>query len=164
MKRYKTLEDAQIELIELLEEEGEFRGSIEELAERLSVKPENIKPLLQLMKSAGDIVYEEIEDELIIRPATFIPLLPPTPTEEQKEEIEKKLSEGYRLIASSYMGGVQSRELRQAMGKRIIVFFRNGSRLEGRLKGFDRFTLKMRNYRGNILIYKHAISTIVYKT
>ena len=28
MRRYKTLEEAQIELIELLEEEGEFRGTI----------------------------------------------------------------------------------------------------------------------------------------
>lgn len=163
MKRYKTLEDAQIELIELLEEEGEFRGSIEELAERLSVRPESIKPLLHLMKSSGDIVYEEHEDELIIRPAMFIPVLPPIPTEEQKKEIEEKLTEGYKLIASSHLGGVQSRELRQAMGKRVIVYFRSGSKLEGKLKGFDRFVLKMRNYRGNILVYKHAISTIVYK-
>ncbi|MEO2068167.1 MAG: RNA chaperone Hfq [Desulfurobacteriaceae bacterium] len=163
MKKYRTLEDAQIELVELLESEGEFRGSIEELAERLSVKVENIKPLLQLMKSSGDIVFEEVEDELIIRPASFIPVLPPIPTKEQQKEIEEKLNQGYKLIASSFLGGVQSRELRSAIGKRVIVYFRNGSRLEGRLKGFDRFTLKMRNYRGNILVYKHAVSTIVYK-
>jgi RNA chaperone Hfq len=163
MKKYKTLEDAQLELVELLENEGEFRGSIEDLAERLSVKVESVKPLLQLMKSSGDIVFEEIEEELIIRPASFIPILLSVPTPEQQREIEEKLSQGYKLVASSYLGGVQSRELRSAIGKRVIVYFRNGSRLEGRLKGFDRFTLRMRNYRGNILVYKHAISTIVYK-
>jgi RNA chaperone Hfq len=163
MKRYKTLEDAQIKLIELLEEKGEFRGSIEELAEKLSVNLENVKPLLHLMKSSDDIVYEEHEDGLIVRPAMFIPVLPSIPMEEHKKEIEEKLTEGYKLIASSYLGGVQSKELRQAMGKRIIVYFRSGSKLEGKLKGFDRFVLKMKNYRGNILVYKHAISTIVYK-
>ena len=163
MKRYKTLEDAQIELIELLEEEGEFRGSIEELAEKLSVNLESVKPLLHLMKSSSDIVYEEHEDELIVRPAMFIPVFPSIPVEEHKKEIEKKLAEGYKLIASSYLGGVQSKELRQVIGKRIMVYFRSGSKLEGKLKGFDRFVLKMKNYRGNILVYKHAISTIVYK-
>ncbi|TCK04570.1 RNA chaperone Hfq [Phorcysia thermohydrogeniphila] len=163
MKRYKTLEDAQIELIELLESEGEFRGTIEELAERLQVRPESIKPLLQLMRSSGDIVFEEIEDELIIRPSSLIPAIPPILTEEQKKDVEKKLAEGHKLIACSYMGGVQSRELRSAMGKRVIIYFRSGSRVEGKLKGFDRFCIKIRNYMGNILVYKHAISTIVYK-
>ena len=61
------------------------------------------------------------------------------------------------------MGGVQSRELRQMLGRRIIVYFRNGSKLEAKLKGFDRFCLKLKNYMGSILAYKHAISTIVYK-
>jgi RNA chaperone Hfq len=163
MKRYKTLEDAQIELIELLESEGEFRGTIEELAERLQVRSESIKPLLQLMRSSGDIVFEEIDDELIIRPSSFILSIPPVLTEEQKKDIEKKLSEGHKIIACSYMGGVQSRELRSAMGKRVIIYFRNGSRVEGKLKGFDRFCIRIRNYMGNILVYKHAISTIVYK-
>jgi len=163
MKRYRTLEDAQIELIELLESEGEFRGTIEELAERLQVRPESIKPLLQLMRSSGDIVFEEMDDELIIRPASFIPAIPPVLTEEQKKDIEEKLAEGHKLIACSYMGGVQSRELRSVMGKRIIIYFRNGSRVEGKLKGFDRFCIKIRNYMGNILVYKHAISTTVYK-
>ncbi len=163
MKKYKTLEDAQIELIELLEQEGEFRGTIKELAERLFVKPENIIPLLQLMKSSGDIVYEETDEELIIKPASYIPILPPILTKEQEKEIEKKTQEGFKLIACSYMGGVQSRELRKAIGKRIIIYFRNGSRVEGKLKGFDRFCLRVRNYMGNLLIYKHSVSTILYK-
>lgn len=163
MKRYNTLEDAQIELIELLEKVGEFRGSVDELAEKISVRSRDTKPLLQLMKSAGDIVYEEHDDELIIKPATYIPVLPPSPTKEQALEIKNKLAKGYKLIASSQLGGVQSRELRQIMGRNVIIYFRNGSRLEGKLKGFDRFVLKVTNYRKNILVYKHAISTIVYK-
>jgi len=163
MKKYKTLEDAQIELIELLEEEGEFRGSIKELADRLVVKPENIIPLLQLMKSSGDIVYEETDEELIIKPASYIPALPPILNDEQLKEVSKKTREGYKLIACSYMGGVQSRELRKAIGKRIIIYFRNGSRVEGKLKGFDRYCMKVRNYMGNILVYKHSVSTILYK-
>ncbi|MEO2066425.1 MAG: RNA chaperone Hfq [Desulfurobacteriaceae bacterium] len=163
MKRYKTLEEAQIELIELLEEKGEFRGTLDELAEVLSVRPENVRPLLQLLRSSGDIVYEEVDDELIVRPATMIPALPPLLTPSQQKEVEEKLKEGYRVVACSTMGGVQSRELRSMLGKRIIVYFRNGSKVEAKLKGFDRFCLKLKNYMGNILVYKHAISTIVYK-
>ncbi|RKQ63333.1 RNA chaperone Hfq [Thermovibrio guaymasensis] len=163
MKRYKTLEEAQIELIELLEEKGEFRGTLDELAEVLSVRPENVRPLLQLLKSSGDIIYEEVDDELIVRPAMMIPALPPLLTPSQQKEVEEKLKEGYKVVACSTMGGVQSRELRSMLGKRIIVYFRNGSKVEAKLKGFDRFCLKLKNYMGNILAYKHAISTIVYK-
>ncbi len=164
MKRYRTLEEAQIALIELLEEQGEFRGTVDELAEELSVRPEQIKPLLQLLKSSGDLVYEELEDEVIVRPASMMAsLLPPVLTQEQQEEVKEKVEQGYKLIACSTMGGVQSRELRSALGKRITVYFRNGSKVEGKLKGFDRFCLKLKNYRGHILAYKHAISTIVYK-
>ena len=123
MKRYKTLEEAQIELIELLEEVGEFRGTLEELAQELSVRPENIKPLLQSLKSSGDVVYEEVGDELIVKPATMIPAIPPLLTKEQEREIEEKLKEGYKLVACSTMGGVQSRELRSMLGKRVIVYF-----------------------------------------
>ena len=164
MKRYRTLEEAQIALIELLEEKGEFRGTVEELAEELSVKVEQVKPLLQLLKSSGDIAYEEIDEEIIVKPATMVASLPPPIlTEEQKKEVEEKISQGYKVVACSTMGGVQSRELRSALGKRVTVYFRNGSKVEGKLKGFDRFCLKLKNYMGNILAYKHAISTIVYK-
>jgi len=163
MRRYKTLEEAQIELVELLEERGEFRGTLEELARELSVRPESIKPLLQLLKSSGDVVYEEVDGELIVRPATMMPVIPPVLTREQEREIEEKVKEGYKVVACSTMGGVQSRELRSMLGKRIIVYFRNGSKVEAKLKGFDRFCLKLKNYMGNILAYKHAISTIVYK-
>ncbi|WP_457677912.1 RNA chaperone Hfq [Thermovibrio sp.] len=163
MKRYKTLEEAQIELVELLEEKGEFRGTLEELARELSVKPENVKPLLHLLKSSGDIVYEEIDDELIVRPSTMMPVIPPVLTPHQKKEIEEKVKRGYKVVACSTMGGLQSKELRSMLGKRITVYFRNGSKVEAKLKGFDRFCLKLKNYMGNILAYKHAISTIVYK-
>ena len=163
MRRHRTLEEAQIALVELLEERGEFRGSVDELAQELSIRPEQIKPLLQLLKSAGDIAYEEMDDEVIVRPASMIPVFPPVLTEEQEKEVEEKLKRGYKLIACSTMGGVQSRELRSALGKRVVVYFRNGSKVEGKLKGFDRFCLKLKNYMGSILAYKHAISTIVYK-
>jgi len=163
MKRYKTLEEAQIELVELLERAGEYRGTLEELARELSVRPENVRPLLQILKSSGDIVYEETEDYFIIRPATTVALIPPTLTPQQEKEIEEKVKEGYKVVACSTLGGVQSRELRKMLGKRITVYFRNGSKLEAKLKGFDRFCLKLRNYMGNILAYKHAVSTIIYK-
>jgi len=163
MKRYKTLEEAQIELIELLEERGEFRGTLEELAEELSVRPENVKPLLQLLKSTGDVVYEEVDEEFIVRPAMMMPTVPPTLTKEQEEEVERKVKEGYKVVACSTMGGLQSRELRQMLGKRVIIYFRNGSKVEAKLKAFDRFCLKLKSYAGNLLAYKHAISTIVYK-
>lgn len=163
MRRHRTLEEAQIALVELLEERGEFRGSVEELAQELCIRPEQIKPLLQILKSAGDIVYEEMDDEVIVRPASMIPVFPPILTKEQEKEVEEKLKRGYKLIACSTMGGVQSRELRSALGKRVVVYFRNGSKVEGKLKGFDRFCLKLKSYMGSILAYKHAISTIVYK-
>ena len=130
MRRYKTLEEAQIELIELLEEEREFRGTLRELSERLNVKPESVRPLLQLLKSSGDIIYEVNEDGFIVRPATMIPAVPPVLTPQQEKEVEEKVKQGYRLIACSTMGGVQSRELRQALGKKVIVYFRNGSKVE----------------------------------
>jgi len=163
MKKYKTLEDAQIGLIELLEAEGKFQGTPVELAERLSIGVESVKPLLQSLKASGDIAYEEVGSELVVKPAFFTPALPPVLTEEQQKDAEDKIKKGYKLISCSHLGGVQSRELRTAVGKRVTVYLRNGSRVEGRLKGFDRFCLKLRNYMGNLLIYKHAVSSIVYK-
>ncbi len=163
MKRYKTLEEAQIELVELLEEKGEFRGTLEELAGELSIRLENVKPLLHLLRSSGDVIYEEVGDELIVRPSTMMPVIPPLLTPQQEREIEEKVREGYKVVACSTMGGVQSKELRSMLGKRIIVYFRNGNKVEAKLKEFDKFCLKLKNYMGNILVYKHAISTIVYK-
>ncbi len=162
MKRHKTLEELQLELIEMLEENGEFRGSVSEFMKLLGVKQEVVIPLLNSLKASGDINYEVSGEEIIIRPASFA-TVPAILTEEQEKEIEKKLKEGYRLVASSLLGGVQSRTLRNLINKRIVVFFRNGSKVEGKLKGFDRYVLRVNSFMGKMLVYKHAITTIIYK-
>ncbi|SNR59990.1 RNA chaperone Hfq [Desulfurobacterium atlanticum] len=163
MKRYKTLEELQLELIDFLEEHGEFRGTIHEFMKTLDVKQEVIIPLLNSLKASGDINYEVNGEEIIIRPASFA-TVPPVLTPQQEEEINKKLAEGYKIVASSLLGGVQSRTLRNLINKRILIFFRNGSKIEGRLKGFDRFVLRVNSYMGKMLVYKHSITTILYKS
>ncbi len=162
MRRHKTLEELQLELIELLEEKGEFRGSVSEFMELLDVRQEVVIPLLNSLKASGDINYEVNGEEIIIRPASFA-TVPAVLTEEQEKEISKKLKEGYKLIASSTLGGVQSRTLRNLINKRIIVFFRNGTKVEGKLKGFDRYVLRINSFMGKMIVYKHAITTIIYK-
>jgi len=162
MKKHKTLEESQLALIEFLEKEGEFRGTFKEISDLLGIKKEMIVPLLNSLKASGDIVFELLDDELIIRPSST-PIVPPILTPEQEREIDEKLKEGYRLVASSLLGGVQSRILRKLIKKRIVVFFRTGSKAEGKLKAFDRFTMKLTTYKGKMLIYKHAVTSIVYK-
>jgi RNA chaperone Hfq len=162
MKKHKTLEESQLALIEFLEKEGEFRGTFKEISDLLGIKKEMIVPLLNSLKASGDIVFELLDDELIIRPSST-PIVPPILTPEQEREIDEKLKEGYKLVASSLLGGVQSRILRKLINKRVVVFFRTGSKAEGKLKAFDRFTMKLTTYRGKMLIYKHAVTSIVYK-
>ncbi len=158
----KTLEQLQLELIELLEEEGEFRGTLEEFMKRLDVREEMIIPLLKSLHASGDIIYEIAGEELIVKPSTSL-IMPPRLTKEQEKEIAKLQQEGYKVIACSVLGGLQSRILRELVNRRVFVYFRNGLRVEGRVKGFDRFTIRLNSYMGKMLIYKHAISTIVYK-
>ena len=162
MKKHKTLEESQLALIEFLEKEGEFRGTFKEISDLLGIKKEMIVPLLNSLKASGDIVFEIFDDELIIRPSST-PVVPPILTPEQEREIDEKLKKGYKLVASSLLGGVQSRILRKLINKRVVVFFRTGSKAEGKLKAFDRFTMKLTTYRGKMLIYKHAVTSIVYK-
>ena len=162
MKKHKTLEESQLALIEFLEKEGEFRGTFKEISDLLGIKKEMIVPLLNSLKASGDIVFELLDDELIIRPSST-PIVPPILTPEQEREIDEKLKEGYKLVASSLLGGVQSRILRKLINKRVVVFFRTGSKAEGKLKAFDRFTMKLTTYKGKMLIYKHAVTSIVYK-
>jgi RNA chaperone Hfq len=160
---HKTLEEIQFELVEFLEKEGGFEGSVEELARVFEVSEDKIVQVLKVLSSSGDIVYEETGGEVIIKPSFAVAPVSPSLTPEQEKEVNELVEKGYKLVACSYLGGLQSRELRNIIGKRVIIYFRNGSRVEGKLKGFDRFTLKVRNYMGNMLIYKHSISTIVYK-
>ncbi|HET6267502.1 MAG TPA: RNA chaperone Hfq [Acidobacteriota bacterium] len=42
----------------------------------------------------------------------------------------------------------------------ITVYLMNGYKLSGKIKGFDRFTVVLDNNGQEIMIFKHAISTI----
>ena len=42
----------------------------------------------------------------------------------------------------------------------ITVYLMNGYKLSGKIKGFDRFTVVLENNGQEIMIFKHAISTI----
>lgn len=42
----------------------------------------------------------------------------------------------------------------------ITVYLMNGYKLSGKIKGFDRFTVMLDNNGQEIMIFKHAISTI----
>jgi host factor-I protein len=42
----------------------------------------------------------------------------------------------------------------------ITVYLMNGYKLSGKIKGFDRFTVVLDNNGQDIMIFKHAISTI----
>ena len=42
----------------------------------------------------------------------------------------------------------------------VTVFLSNGKKLTGRIKSFDRFTLLLEGYQGELIVFKHAISTV----
>ena len=42
----------------------------------------------------------------------------------------------------------------------VTVFLSNGKKLSGRIKSFDKFTLMLEGHQGDLIIFKHAISTI----
>ena len=42
----------------------------------------------------------------------------------------------------------------------VTVFLTNGKKLTGRIKSFDKFTLMLEGHQGELIIFKHAISTI----
>lgn len=43
----------------------------------------------------------------------------------------------------------------------VAVHLTNGAKLEGKVRGFDNFTLVLNNNGREHLIYKHAVSTII---
>ncbi len=57
---------------------------------------------------------------------------------------------------------LQDSFLNQARQKNLLVIVQltNGARLEGKVRGFDNFTLVLNNNGREYLIYKHAVSTI----
>lgn len=65
------------------------------------------------------------------------------------------------------MGGsglsLQDNFLNQARREkfRVTIYLINGSKLEGKVKGFDNFTLILNHEGREHLIYKHAISTVI---
>ena len=42
----------------------------------------------------------------------------------------------------------------------VTVFLGNGKKLTGRIKSFDKFTLLLENHAGDLMVFKHAISTV----
>lgn len=42
----------------------------------------------------------------------------------------------------------------------VSVFLLNGKRLVGRIKSFDRYTLLLDGPHGDVIVFKHAISTV----
>ena len=42
----------------------------------------------------------------------------------------------------------------------VTVFLNNGKKLTGRITSFDKFTLMLEGHQGDLIIFKHAISTI----
>ena len=42
----------------------------------------------------------------------------------------------------------------------VTVFLNNGKKLTGRIKSFDKFTLLLETYQGELMVFKHAISTV----
>jgi len=42
----------------------------------------------------------------------------------------------------------------------VTVFLSNGKKLTGRIKSFDKFTVLIENHQGELIIFKHAVSTI----
>jgi host factor-I protein len=56
---------------------------------------------------------------------------------------------------------IQDQYLNQARKERVrvVVTMMSGDKLEGHIKSFDNFSVLL-DFSGDILIYKHAISTI----
>ena len=44
---------------------------------------------------------------------------------------------------------------------RVAIYLTNGSKLEGKVGGFDNFTLVLNSNGREYLIYKHAVSTVI---
>lgn len=42
----------------------------------------------------------------------------------------------------------------------VTVFLGNGKKLVGRIKSFDKFTLLLEGQQGEMMVFKHAISTV----
>ncbi len=45
----------------------------------------------------------------------------------------------------------------------ITIFLINGYKIEGKIKNFDKYTILIESENQEILVFKHAISTIIHK-
>ncbi len=61
-------------------------------------------------------------------------------------------------------GAIEQNQIISKARKRrlkVYVFLKNGSVLKGRIQKFDIFSILMKAEKGFIMVYKHAISTII---
>jgi len=42
----------------------------------------------------------------------------------------------------------------------VTVFLGNGKKLTGRIKSFDKFTILLESHQGELIVFKHAVSTV----
>ncbi len=42
----------------------------------------------------------------------------------------------------------------------VTVFLCNGKKLVGRIKSFDKFTLLLESHQGELMVFKHAVSSV----
>ncbi|NPA51753.1 MAG: RNA chaperone Hfq [Aquificae bacterium] len=47
---------------------------------------------------------------------------------------------------------------------RVMIYLVNGVKLEGKIRYFDAFTILLKEGPRQILVYKHAITTVIPKT
>lgn len=40
------------------------------------------------------------------------------------------------------------------------MFLGNGKKLTGRIKSFDKFTILLESHQGELIVFKHAVSTV----
>ena len=59
-------------------------------------------------------------------------------------------------------GGIQNEFFNRARKDRALfaVVLTNGTRLVGRVRSFDKFTILLETDRGDHMIFKHAIATV----
>ena len=58
-----------------------------------------------------------------------------------------------QALQSAFMGG--------NLNKTVTVYLTNGIKLVGRLRQFDQFTVLLENNGEQLLVFKHAISTVI---
>jgi host factor-I protein len=44
--------------------------------------------------------------------------------------------------------------------KLVTVYLNSGKKLTGRIKSFDKFSLLLDGHQGELVVYKHAVSTV----